>query len=197
MLIASLAVLAPLSYLVGRLSAGLLAQYYLDFLGTGLAATSLGVMAGIPIGLFFGSLRSGHVNSPAQAARPNTIEQEHEILAQIRQELAENKALFDARKGSTTLYARIAYITPFWDSIMASGRLFVMQNVELLNTIATAYYWLDQATRIEALAYERKYAPTPSDDPAVAAKLIAEARLLDGQIENSINAALKAIDSAQ
>lgn len=121
---------------------------------------------------------------------------EHDILAQLRTELTENQALFEARKGSTTMFARIDYVTPFWTAVKASGRLFVMQDAQLLSTVGTAYYWLDQATRLEALAYEAKYSATPEQGTATAEKLIGEARLLDGQLETSLSAAIKALDAA-
>ncbi len=187
-----LALLAPLAYLFGRVSAGALAGSYLAFLGSGVAAGALGVMIGIPVGLFFGTLRP----EPARhaAAAPNTLQMERDILEQIRAELAEDKALFDARRGSTTLFARIDYLTQFWTSVKASGRLFVMQDARLLGVIATAYYWLDQATHLETLAYEAKYAPSSSAGPGNPEQLIAEARLLDGQLDSSLTTAIAAID---
>ena len=196
-----LAILAPLSYLAGRVSAATLANTYLAFLGSGVAVGALGAMIGIPIGLFFGAIRA-HVPQNAGSARPNTLNpntlnMEHDILTQLRSELAENQTLFEARKGSTVMFARIAYITPFWTSIKASGRLFVMQNAKLLSTIATAYYWLDQATRLEILAYEAKYGNGDvTTSPGTATHLISEVRLLDGQLENSLAAAITAIDAA-
>jgi hypothetical protein len=143
-------------------------------------------MIGIPVGLFFGSLRSSpdQVATPASTpARPNTLEMERSILVQLKAELTENRTLFEARKGSTTMFARIDYVTPFWTSIKASGRLFVMQDAALLNTIATAYYWL----------YEAKYAKDNPESDAIASHLITEARLLDGQVESTLDAAILAI----
>lgn len=195
-LIGLLAVLAPLGYLAGRVSTETLAGTYVAFLGSGIALGALGAMIGIPIGLFFGSFRAHSAAPAALPARPNTIEMEHEILTQLRAELAENQTLFAARKGSSTMYARIAYITPFWNSVKASGRLFVMQDAKLLNTIAMAYYWLEQATHLETLAYEAKYGGKTSDAPIVANHLISEVRLLDGQLESSLAAAISAIDAA-
>lgn len=190
------AVLAPLGYLAGRVSTGALQDTAYEFVASGLATGALGMMIGIPIGLFFGSLRHGGRSIGAGPNQANTQEMESSILEQIRRELAENQALFEARKGSTTMFARIDYITPFWTSIKASGRLFVMQDAMLLNVIGTAYYWLDQATHLEKLAYEAKYAPAAEGEHATAERLISEARLLDGQIENSLSAAVSAIDGA-
>jgi|GEM_PF-2383479 len=188
-----LAVLAPLSYLIGRVSTGFIAGTYLAYLTSGVAASALGVMAGIPIGLFFGSMRSARSHAPAA---PNTSEMERSILDQLRTELIENKSLFEARRGSVTMFARIAYITSFWTSIKASGRLFVMQDAALLGAIATAYYWLDQATHLEILAYEAKYARAGTEgSQANATHLISEVRLLDGQIAGALDSAISAIDN--
>jgi len=189
-----LAVLAPLSYLVGRVSTRWVAGTYLAFLTSGVSAVALGVMAGIPLGLFFGSLRSVKTHA---ATAPNNAKMERSILEQLRAELAEDKGLFEARRGSTTMFARIAYVTPFWATIKASGRLFVMSDAGFLGTIATAYYWLDQATHLETLAYEAKYSRSGSEGSELSAKhLINEARLLDGQLSSSLDSALLAIDQA-
>ncbi len=189
-----LAVLAPLGYVVGRVSTGYLAGTYLKFFTSGIAAGALGVMIGIPIGLFFGSLRPAAARS---AASPSTPQMEQAILDQLRAELVENKSLFEARRGSLTMFARISYIASFWTSIKASGRLFVMSDAALLGTIATAYYWLDQASRLELLAYEAKFAHVGADGAeANATKLINEVRLLDGQIAGALDTAIAAIDAA-
>lgn len=196
LLIGILAVLAPIGYFAGRFSADSLPGSYYAFLGSGLAIGSLGAMIGIPIGLFFGSLRGTSAPQATLVTRPNTQVMEREILAQLRQELSENQALLQARKGSTTMYARIAYITPFWQSIKASGRLFVMQDAALMNTIAMAYYWLEQASHLETLAYEAKYGGKETAEPQVAIHLLSEARLLDNQLESTLTAAIAAIDTA-
>src|SRR4051812_6275789 len=112
------ALLAPISYLIGF---SLLSPVFL--LG------GLGMMVGIPLGLAYGAFKAP---APAPAASPNTREMEQSILEQLKTELSENKALFDARKGNNNLYARIEYLTGFWESIKASGRLFVMQDAALL-----------------------------------------------------------------
>ncbi|HVQ44719.1 MAG TPA: hypothetical protein VMT30_07190 [Candidatus Saccharimonadia bacterium] len=195
-LIGLLALLAPLGYLAGRLSTSQLAGSYIAFLGSGLALGALGAMIGIPIGLFFGSLRSG-TTRPSAALSANTPAMERDILEQLRAELVEDKALFDARRGSTTMYARIEYLMSFWTTIKASGRLFVMQDAHLLNTIATAYYWLEQATHLETLAYEAKYAGKQIDEARTAEHLIAEARLLDGQLDAALSRAIAEIDATR
>lgn len=187
------ALLAPLSYFAGRLSMGFLAHTYFGFIASGAAVGSLGVMIGIPVGLFFGSFRR---QVALAAISPNTLEMERTILTQLRAELIENKALFEARKGSTTMFARIEYITSFWTPIKASGRLFVMQDASLLGGIGAAYFWLDQATHLETLAYEAKYTNDPLTGPAIAERLIREARLLDGQVEASLTNALAGIGFA-
>lgn len=178
------ALFIPVSYVIGRYAAPTV------------AVMALGGLIGVPVGLFFGSLRRIPAGHPGTGPRGNTRQMERDILAQLRSELAENRALFDARKGSTTMFARIDYITPFWTSIKASGRLFVMQNAQLLNTVATAYYWLEQGTRLERLAYEAKYAAAPEAGTAEAERLISEARLLDGQIDAALSSAISALDTA-
>lgn len=180
------ALLAPVGYVAGR------------YISLNLALVSLGALIGIAVGLFFGSLSTLRQAPVKAAGAPtgNTRQMERDILAQLRTELTENQALFEARKGSTTMFARIDYITPFWVAVKASGRLFVMQDAQLLSTVGTAYYWLDQATRLESLAYEAKYSATPEQGTATAQKLISEARLLDGQLETSLSAAIKALDTA-
>ncbi len=189
-----LAVLAPLSYIIGRVSTGFVANTYLAYLTSGVVSSALGVLLGIPIGLFFGTLRAPQAKTAASASTPKM---EYSILEQLRSELVENQSLFEARRGSTTLYARIAYITSFWTTIKASGRLFVMSDPVLLGIIATAYYWLDQASRLELLAYKAKYAQTAAEgNEASASHLISEVRLLDGQIANSLEKAISAIDAA-
>jgi hypothetical protein len=178
------ALLAPLSYAVGRVNTGT----ELEILAWG----GLGMLLGLPLGLAYGAFRQ----SPAASVSPNTREMEKSILRQLKTELSENKALFDARKGNANMYARIEYLTGFWESIKASGRLFVMQDAALLGTVGAAYFWLAQATHLETLAYEAKYASGALTGPTTAQQLVGEARLLDGQLESSLSHALQAIDAA-
>ena len=188
----ALALLAPIAYLIGRIGSDNLSGGLSKLLAGGLATTALGVMIGLPIGLFFGVLRR-----PVQrASAPNTRAMEREILAEIRRELAEDQALFEARQGSTGMYARIDYISAFWTTVKASGRLFVMPDAQLLRAVAMAYYWLEQASHLETLAYEARYARPDEGDHATAARLISEARLLDGQLESALRSALQAVDKA-
>jgi hypothetical protein len=179
------ALLAPLSYAVGRLNVGT----ELEILAWG----GLGMLLGLPLGLAYGAFRP---QAAAKSAAPNSQEMEKSILEQLKVELSENQALFEARKGNSNMYARIEYLTGFWESIKASGRLFVMQDAALLGTVGAAYFWLAQATHLETLAYEAKYASGALSGPTTAQQLVGEARLLDGQLENSLNLALKAIDDA-
>jgi hypothetical protein len=177
------ALLAPAAYLYGRYSS------------PGLTLLGLGALCGIPVGLFFGAMR-GAITSPT-ATPINTPAVEGALLDEITAELNENKALFEARKGSATLVARLAYVTSFWESAKASGRLFVMQDPHLMSVISLAYYWLDQANHLETLAYDAKNAGTSADSQFTTAKLISEVRLLDGSIEMAINNALNAIAKAR
>ncbi len=196
-LVAILAVLAPVGYLIGRFSAGALAGTYFQFITPVVVATSLGALAGIPIGLFFGSLRPTPAGLPASHPHLaiDNLPREADILAQIKQELSQIKILFDARKGDQTVLARIAYPTEFWDTLKASGQLFVVRNPALLNTIAGAYYWVGQANHLETMAFEARYSAAAVDNQNAYTHLIADARLLDGPLDTSLNAALTAIDS--
>lgn len=183
------ALLAPISYAVGRLNEG----NGLSMLAWG----GLGMLIGLPLGLAYGSFKATAPVAPAApAASPNTREMEKSILEQIRTELAENQALFQARKGNSNMYARIEYLSGFWESIKASGRLFVMQDAALIGSIGGAYFWLAQATHLETLAYEAKYAAGALTGATTAQQLVGEARLLDGQLENALTHALSAIDAA-
>jgi hypothetical protein len=195
LMIGLLAVLAPIGYLAGRVSTITLAHSFFSFVGTGLVAGATGMMIGIPIGLFFGSMRPGP-SDPTRGSTGNTAQMESDILRQLRDELAQNQSLFNARKGSTTMFARIDYLTAFWDAVKASGRLFVMQDANLLKYISLAYYWLDQASNLEKLAYAAKYAQDNITDPERPARLISEARMLDDQLSFSMSAAIDALDAA-
>jgi hypothetical protein len=194
--VALLLLLAPLGYIAGRISTPVLAGTYFEFLTSGVVATTLGVMIGLPFGLFFGTLRTPRLASPVvHTPAGNTVQMETDILAEIKTELEENKALFEARKGSTTVVARLEYVTTFWDAAKASGRLFVMQNARLMSTIALAYYWLAQANHLEKLAYDAKNSGQVEDSQFTTARLISEVRLLDASLESALNAAIDAINT--
>jgi hypothetical protein len=193
---ALLLLLAPLGYIAGRISAPVLAGTYFEFLASGVVATTLGVMIGLPFGLFFGTLRTPHLASPVvHTPAGNTLQMEADILAELKTELEENKALFEARKGSTTVVARLEYVTTFWDAAKASGRLFVMQNARLMSTIALAYYWLSQANHLEKLAYDAKNSGQVADSQFTTARLISEVRLLDASVESALTAAIDVINN--
>lgn len=178
------ALLAPIAYVIGRLSPA-------DWL----IWSGLGAMGGLAVGVALVSLISQPAGKAA-AVSPTTREMEHSILEELKAELSGNLALFEARKGSTTMYARIEYITGFWEAVKASGRLFVMQDAALLGVIGAAYFWLAQATHLETMAYEAKYSDEPEQGAATAQKLVQEARLLDGQLENALNQAITVINAA-
>lgn len=191
------AVLAPLAYLAGRYATSfpLTGPWY--YLASGVLALALGALIALPVGIYFGSLA---LQSPPAAsdrpAHPDYHRQQDGILAQVRNELKENQALFNARKGDVGFLTRISYITSFWEAAKASGQLFVLQDPKLLNTIASAYYWVNQANRLESLAYESKYTPTVIiDNQNATTHLIAEARLLDGPLEMALQAAIDAINA--
>jgi hypothetical protein len=197
--LAILALLAPIGYLSGRFSAPIVAGTPVGPLTSGFIVLTLGVMVGIPIGLFFGAIHTPGPakSSPSTPSQPSTHEMETDILNQLRAELQENLALFEARKGSSTVVARLEYVTSFWQAVKASGRLFVMQDANLMSTVALAYYWLDQANHLEKLAYDAKNSGQVADSQLTTARLIAEARLLDGSIESSLQTAINALNSYQ
>jgi hypothetical protein len=71
-----------------------------------------------------------------------------------------------------------------------------MSNPALMNTIAGAYYWVEQASRLENLAFESRYSGAVVDNQNATTHLLADARMLDGPLETSLNAALNGIDAA-
>lgn len=180
-----LAILAPLSYLVGRYTtpetpAGLLRAFT-----STLWLVGLGAILGIPVGLFFGAMRSSSTNAtPVDKA---------EVLDQLRTELTENQQLFLARKGSATIVARLGYVTSYWESAQHSGQLSAIARPSQLSRISLAYYWLNQANHLEMLAYDAKNGGVARDPEFTTAKLISEVRLLDEPIEKAITAALSAV----
>jgi hypothetical protein len=197
-LVGLLALLAPAAYLIGRFSALGLAQSYFNFIPPIVVATSLGMLFGIPIGLFFGSQRAIIGSTPTAVAPGMTpiLKHEPDILYQLRQELTQIQVLFEARKGNQQVLSRISYPTAYWDALQASGQLFVMSEPALMHTVASAYYWVKQASRLENLAFESRFTNVVVDNQDASAHLIADARMLDGPLETSLASALSAIGQA-
>jgi hypothetical protein len=191
-----LALLAPVAYVLGRLGVTALTATYFHVISPVVVATSLGLMLGIPIGLFFGAQKSTVIPAPIHPHADKILAQEDDILAQIRQELQQIDILFAPRRGDQTVLSRIAYPTEYWTALKASGQLFVMRNPALLNIIAAAYYWVEQASRLEILAFETRYSGAAVDNQNASTHLVADARLLDGPLETSLKAAIAAIDAA-
>jgi hypothetical protein len=170
------ALLIPAAYIWGRYAVNLSLQGPLELIIPGLAATSLGALIGIPIGLFFGSAKNPTPPAPIHT-HPNMTKQQDKILEQLREELIQNKNLFEARKGNQSFLTRISYLTGFWTAAKSSGQLFVMQEPKLLHTLATAYY---------TAVINNHNATT---------HLIAEARLLDGPLGVAVQSAIDAINN--
>lgn len=192
-LAALLVVLVPLAYLGGRFATSWLAGTPWVTAAAALSTIALGGLIGIPIGLFFAGIRTPA--APPAEHHPDTIRQQDKILAQLREELMQNQKLFESRQGNDQVLTRISYLTSFWSAVKASGQLFVMQDPALLRTIALAYYWIDQANRLEGMAYEAQYQPSASpDNQNASTHLIAEARLLDGPLGIALQTAIDAID---
>jgi hypothetical protein len=196
--VAALALIAPIAYIAGRYSLEALASGYWSFVTSGVVGAAIGGLVSLPIGLYFGTLAGGAAtrSDRAHTYRTDTITHQAHILAQIRQELAEDQQLYNARRGDYATVVRIAYPTPFWTAAKASGQLFVVQSPQLLATMATAYYWLEQANHVENLAYEAKYTTADGQGSIVASnRLISEARLLDGPLGIALQRALDGIDT--
>lgn len=196
-LLGAAALLAPASYVIGRFSAeGLLGAYF-GIISPVVVATSLGMLLGIPLGIFFGSQHAQYVPSPIIHHHPtNILQQENQILGQIKQELNQILILFEPRRGDTSILSRLEYPIEYWNALKASGQLFVMSDASLMNTIARAYYWVEQASRLERMAFESRFSAVTVDNQNSSAHLIADARLLDGPLESSVKAAIAGIDQA-
>jgi hypothetical protein len=194
-LVAALAILAPAAYLIGRYAAGSAPAPW-DFLASTATIIALGSLLGIPIGLFFGSLRSQVPGSIIHHFHPSFVRQQDKILEQIKAELARVQQVFASRRGDATNVTSMQYDTSFWTAAKASGQLFVMQEPKLLATIAEAYHWVEEVNRLEDLAFKSYYLPTVSpDNQNPTANLLAQARLLDGPLAANLSLAIITIDS--
>lgn len=187
------AALAPVSYLAGRyaMSTPLPEPWNLVAISTALVA--LGALLGIPIGLFYGSLKFQAGGSIVHHYHPSFMKQQDKILEQLKIELLQTKSLLEARRGDAITTTPLRYDTGFWMAVKASGQLFVMQEPELLATIARAYSWLDEANRLEALAFESQNVPFPNQ--GTTSHLIGQARLIDGVLTSAVELAVIAINA--
>jgi hypothetical protein len=118
-------------------------------------------------------------------------------LDQLENELRENVALLDSRRGSTGLVARLGYVMAYWPAALGTGQLTGLLNPAQLNQIALAYYWLDQANHLEVLAYNAKNSGQTADPEFTTAKLISEIRLLDDPLAKALDGALAAVGQAR
>jgi hypothetical protein len=188
----AVALLAPVSYLAGRYAVSAHVPQPWTFISIGASMLGLGALMGIPLGLFFGSLRS-QTGPIIRHYHPSFIRQQDKILEQLRTELSYARDQWRERAGDSISTTAIRYDLSFWNAAKASGQLFVMQEPALLSTIAKAYHWLEEANRIEQLAFEANYAPA-SDNQNATTHLIAQARLLDGAVSSNLDLAIIAID---
>ncbi|HEY6736605.1 MAG TPA: hypothetical protein VI322_02705 [Candidatus Saccharimonadia bacterium] len=187
-IITGVLVILPLAYLAGRYGE-VSSTGWTHAIGGPLSWAALGALLGLPLGLAVSQLRAQRlrIDQTGQAVTAS------EVLDQLQAELVENQQLFLARKGSTTLVARLAYVTSFWDTARVTGQLAGFIPPKQLSAIGLAYYWLAQANHLEQLAYDAKNGGVARDAEFTTAKLISEARLLDEPIEKALTTALGAV----
>jgi hypothetical protein len=194
-LAAALALLIPLAYLAGRYVTSLTLPSPWSVITSAATLMALGSLIGLPIGLFYGSLKSQGPSPIIHHFHPSFVKQQDKILEQIKAELQTAHDLFSLRRGDATTTTGLRYDTNFWLAAKASGQLFVMQEPKLLSTIAKAYYWLEEANRLEGLAYESVYKPmVVVDNQNSTTHLLNQARLIDGPLGASLDLATIAIN---
>ena len=189
------ALLIPVAYLSGRYATGFHLTHGWSILANVATAIAFGALLGIPIGLFYGSLKSQTPGPIMHHFHPSFVNQQDKILEQLKAELSRNQELLRTRIGDAMSITSLSYDTSFWAATKASGQLFVMQEPELLATLARTYYWLEEANRLEALAFESHFTtPVHIENESATTHLLEQARLLDGVLQTSIGAATAAID---
>jgi hypothetical protein len=182
------ALLAPVSYAAGRYAVSAHVPQPWTFISIGASMIGLGALMGIPVGLFFGSLRA-QTGPIIRHYHPDFVRQQDKILEQLLSELKHARDQWKTRAGDSTTATALQYDLSFWNAVKASGQLFVMQAPELLSTVAKAYHWLDEANRIEGLAYNASL----TDDKA-ARHLLEQARVLDGAVSANVDLAIVTIE---
>jgi hypothetical protein len=189
------ALLVPVAYLAGRYATGFHLTHGWSILANLATAIAFGALLGIPIGLFYGSLKSQMPGQIMHHFHPSFVNQQDKILEQLKAELSRNQELLRTRIGDAMSISSLRYDTSFWAAAKASGQLFVMQEPELLATLARTYYWLEEANRLESLAFESHFTtPVHIENESATTHLLEQARLLDGVLGTSITAATSAID---
>ncbi len=197
----TVAILMVIGYLAGRLG------WFADITswrdGVWLNTTwwwLLGTLIILTLGLWLISWYVAWRNSQpttAPAASVPSAAASTTALDQLENELRENVALLDSRRGSTGLVARLGYVMAYWPAALGTGQLTGLLNPAQLNQIALAYYWLDQANRLEVLAYNAKNSGQTADPEFTTAKLISEIRLLDDPLAKALDGALAAVGKAR
>jgi hypothetical protein len=189
------AILIPLAYLAGRYATGFHLTHGWSLLANVATAIAFGALLGIPVGLFYGSLKSQMPGPIMHHFHPSFVNQQDKILDQLKGELGRNQELLRTRVGDAMSITSLRYDTGFWAAVKASGQLFVMQEPELLATLARTYYWLEEANRLESLAFESHFTtPVHIENESATTHLLEQARLLDGVLGTSLMAASGAID---
>jgi hypothetical protein len=191
----AIVLLVPVAYFAGRAAATAHLASTGQVFATGASAIAFGALLGIPLGLFFGSVKSQAPGPVIQHFHPSFVKQQDKILEELKSELSRDKSLLQTRLGDSSSTTGVRYDTAFWRAVQSSGQLFVMQEPKLLATLARTYYWLEEANRIEGFAFEAHFNGAAIDHQSAVAHLLEQARLLDGVIGTSLDAAIISINA--
>jgi hypothetical protein len=164
-----------------------------------LFATSLALIAGVPVGLWVDRYIKDAENKKLE--KLNRV-RELEILKLVKEELhfALNSNFIPYRKGKTNKVQSMPYKVELWDTLSASEQIKYIDSPELLNRIASAYYVIKSVRYIETEAYIASHTSamtrTKADGSSESAAqgLINSARTFDGLFESSLREALKEIE---
>jgi len=163
-------------------------------------ATILALVAGIPVALWIDRrVKSGEEGRKYISDRKREIN----LLELIKEELqfSLNSLFLQGKKGNSTSMTIQPLKSDLLESLTASEEIKYIEDSNLLNRIASAYYVLKIVKRIEEQAYIalRTSAITvtlPDGTHKSGSQLLLEdARQFDGLFENSVNEALKVIDA--
>lgn len=162
-------------------------------------ATVLALIAGIPIALWIDRLaksREEHQKYLTDRKR------EKELLGLIKEELgfSYNSLFLKGKKGNKTSVTIQPLKSDLWDSLTFSEETKYIDDPNVLNRIASAYYVLKIVKNIEEQAYVAlrtsaiKFTLSDGTKKNSAQLLLEDARVFDSLFEGSIKEALKMID---
>ncbi|MCK5413281.1 MAG: hypothetical protein KAI57_02795 [Candidatus Pacebacteria bacterium] len=169
-----------------------------DFLEN-LFATSLALIAGIPIALWIDRhIKAGEENKKNLDDR----KREMEILKLIREELNFScSSIYLKKMKSNLLSVEVQSLkSDLWEALISSGEIKYIKLPELLNRISSAYYVLKMVKNIQEQAYTVSITSsviiTKSDGTKCKpeTELLLDARRFDDLFESSVQEALKMID---